>query len=845
MLIPDGARALPAYAIAGSLNKELAMASVVIVTAPPGAGKSTLLPLTMLEWLDREAPSGRIIMLEPRRIAARSIAERMAEMSGEETGKSVGYRMRMESRTSAATRIEVVTEGILCRMIISDPTLDGVSAVIFDEFHERSIYTDEALAMLLATQRMLRPELRLVIMSATIDTAWLSKSLGCKVLSCDGLSFPVAIERADSDRISETSTSRDIAAATASVVRRALSEHDGDLLVFLPGQAEILHCQALLADMANTLLILPLYGSLPAESQRLATAPSDGHTRRIILSTPIAETSLTIEGVSIVIDSGLCRAVAYDARSGLSRLQTSRISLDMATQRAGRAGRLGPGVCYRMYSKATEARMHPCRTPEIEHADLTPLVLDIAAWGGERLEDMPWLTPPPPQSVERARGLLLSMRAIDSHGRVTPHGQKMSALPCHPRIAGMLLAATTSHEADLAADLAAILEDRDPLDPLSAEYDADIHTRLQALHTQQRGALWQRLRSSARQYRQLLSAVSTHAIRRSRHQEPQPSDAVWTAGRLLAAAYPERVAMATDDTAGRGNTATIQLMRRYRLASGATALLPDADDLTAHKYLAVATMTMRGDEGRIHIAAPLAPDDVAGSTTAYDNIYWDNKAGVLVMQREQRIGRLIISSQPLTGIPLDVIHDTLATAVRSYGESMLSLSADAVRQLQQRLAVVSEWHPELCLPPCDTEAILSSAQEWGPMFFGDRTTASELRKIDMCEVVWSRLSYEQRCEVERLAPDRIALPSGREKKIEYRQGASAPVLKARIQECFGMRETPRIDGGRRPVLMELLSPGFKPVQLTQDLGSFWQTTYYEVRKELRRRYPKHDWPENP
>ncbi|MGM9714495.1 MAG: ATP-dependent helicase HrpB [Prevotella sp.] len=845
MLIPDGARALPAYAIAGSLNKELAMASAVIVTAPPGAGKSTLLPLTMLEWLDSESPSGRIIMLEPRRIAARSIAERMAELIGEETGHTVGYRMRMESRTSAATRIEVVTEGILCRMIISDPTLDGVSAVIFDEFHERSIYTDEALAMLLTTQRVLRPELRLVIMSATIDTEPLSKALGCEALSCDGLSFPVTIERADDDRITETSPARDIALATASVVRRAMSEHDGDILVFLPGQAEILQCQALLSSLPSPTSVIPLYGSLPIESQRRATAPGDGRTRRIILSTPIAETSLTIEGVSIVIDSGLCRAVAYDARSGLSRLQTSRISLDMATQRAGRAGRLGPGVCYRMYSTATETRMQPCRTPEIQNADLAPLLLDIASWGGERLSDMPWLTPPPQQSVERARDLLLSMRAIDSSGAVTGHGQRMSSLPCHPRIAAMLLASKTSHEADLAADIAAILEDKDPLDPMAAENDADIQTRLQMLHTAQRGALWQRLRTSARQYRQLLSAISPHTPRRQSHQLPHHTDTAWTAGRLLAAAYPERVAISTDTTSARGNTASPQLMRRYRLASGATALLPDTDALTVHKYIAVATMTMRGDEGRIHMAAPLDTEDVKDSTIEYDNIYWDNKAGVLVMQRERRLGHIVMSSRPLTGIPQTVVHDTLATAVRSYGESMLSLAADEVRQLQQRIAVVSDWHPELCLPPCDTAAILSSAEEWGPMFFGDRTTAAELHKIDMREVVWSRLTYEQRREVERLAPAHITLPSGREKKIEYRQGAAAPVVKARIQECFGMRETPRIDGGRRPLLMELLSPGFKPVQLTQDLGSFWQTTYYEVRKELRRRYPKHDWPDNP
>lgn len=764
--------------------------------------------------------AGRIVMLEPRRLAARAVAERMAELLGEPVGQTVGYRVRFESRVSDATRIEVVTEGILTRMLIDDPTLEGVSCVIFDEFHERSIHSDVALALVREAQQVLRPELRIVIMSATIDAAAICAALTgpdgrqAPLIESEGRMFPVELEYA-----AETATADDCAERVAAAVRQAVMQHEGDVLAFLPGEGEIRRCAELLegrftGEKANAVYIAPLYAALSLAEQRRAIEPSRKGERKVVLSTNIAETSLTIEGVRIVVDSGLCRTLVFDAQTGLGRLETVRISMDMASQRAGRAGRLDAGVCVRLWTKATEHRMAEQRTAEILTADLAPMVLDIAAWGESRVERLPWLTPPPKAAVAQAQKLLESIGAL-ADGQLTAHGRKLSELPTHPRIAQMLVSAKTSAEKALAADMAALLEERDPL--AAAESDADICKRLELLRAARKRFF--RMSRSAEQYRRLVHVEEDNEI-------PSP----YVVGRLIAAAYPERVAKAHADGCG-----------RFTLAAGDAVRVEQRDLLSAYEWLAVASFNAAS--GRIFLAAPVDPKELTPIIYVKDNLSWDTKNNQLVARREERIGGLVVSSRPLNDYTREAALAVICDAARRRGESMFDFAADAVVSLQNRVAVVAAWRPELGLPDLSTEIVLERVEEWLP-FFVERPT-SDLKRIDLAAALWSLLDYGQQQAVERFAPTHITVPTGSRIRLEYRPAANGPVLRVRLQECFGMQDTPRVDDGRQPVLMELLSPGFKPVQLTQDLRSFWAGTYFEVRKELRRRYPKHHWPENP
>ena len=748
----------------------LARQNRLIVTAPPGAGKSTVLPLAILEAF----PQGKILMLEPRRVAARQIAERMAWMRGEPVGKTVGYRIRHETRVSRETRIEVLTEGILTRMLIEDPALEGMAVVIFDEFHERSLNSDEALALTRQTQSLLREDLRIVIMSATIDTAALSQALDAPVVKSEGRMFPVEIRRS-----AQEATPENVAELVARTVLEAHRKDSGDILAFLPGEGEIRRCADLLGSALGDTHICPLYGMLSNAQQKSAIAPSAPGERKVVLATPIAETSLTIEGVRVVVDGGLYKTLVVDARSGLSHLETVRVSLDMADQRTGRAGRVAPGVCYRLWSMGTESRMAPVRSPEILSADLSSLVLDAAAWGESDVQTLSWLTPPPPPHVAEAQKLLRSLGAIDARGAITAHGKKMYRLPCHPRLAQMQLMADTPQLKDLAARLADLLEERNP--------------RLESLHA-------------------------------------HPYDV----GLLLASAYPERIGKAWKEGVG-----------QFLLSGGERVAVDGADPLAAEEWIAVASMTSRpGGVGRVFLASPVSPEDLRRLATERDAVLWDHAQGCAVARRELRIGNLLLESRPLSEGVRDQLVAVIVEAAKKEGVSMFDFSDD-VQNLQRRVAAVAAWHPELELPDLSTEAVLQRAGEWIPLFIGKATTVAQMKKIDLCEVLWSLLSYEQQQAVDRLAPTHIAVPTGSRIRLEYRQGADAPVLRVRLQECFGLTDTPRVDDGRRPVLMELLSPGYKPVQLTSDLASFWNGTYFEVRKELRRRYPKHHWPDNP
>jgi ATP-dependent helicase HrpB len=785
---------------------------MAVVTAPPGAGKSTLLPLTILEGVE-----GKVLMLEPRRVAARQIAERMAWMLGEPVGRTVGYRMRFEQKVSADTRVEVLTEGVLVRRLVDDPGLEGVSVVIFDEFHERSLTTEVALALTREAQNVLRPDLRILLMSATIDTEALCRELDAPLVESRGKMFPVEIMRGK-----EEAKPENVADLVTQTVRLAHRDHAGDILAFLPGEAEIRRCAEHLGTSLGDTKVFPLYGMLSGEEQRRAIAPSAPGERKIVLATPIAETSLTIEGVRVVVDSGLCRKPVYDPQHGLSRLETVRISRDMADQRTGRAGRMAPGVCYRLWSAATEQRMLPVRIPEILEADLAPTVLSIAAWGESRPERLPWLAPPPALSLLHAREFLQELGALDANGAITPHGRALAALPCHPRVAQMLLKADTPERKALAADLAALLEEKDPLDTP----EAGVYIRLKALRDARRSrreGRWSRISRIAEQYRKMVRVPVDDS-------DPDPFEA----GALLAAAYPERIAKAWKEGVG-----------RFCLASGDLAAVDPSDPLAASEWLAVGSLhAAPGGVGRIFLAAPLGASDLKPYIRRRDVIAWDSRQGSVVARRESRVGQLPVASQPLSDVPREEIVRVICEAARKEGMSMLDFSDD-VQNLQRRVAAVADWHPELELPDLSTETVLDRAPEWLPTFIGKASSTAELKRMDLCLALWSLLTWPQQQAVERLAPSHITVPTGSRIRVEYRQGADAPVVRVRLQECFGLLDTPRVDDGRRPVLMELLSPGFKPVQLTADLRSFWEGTYFEVRKELKRRYPKHAWPDDP
>ena len=799
---------LPIGEVAQEVNDTLRRHPAVVVTAPPGAGKSTLLPLTLHGGLDQA--TDKVVLLVPRRVAARQIAERMAQMTGTPVGDLVGYRVRFESKVSARTRIEVLTEGVLTRMMVDDPTLDGVSVVIFDEFHERSLITDAALALVRETQRTIRPDLKIVVMSATIDTSALCLALQAPLVESRGRMFDVQVSYGDDI------TPRQCAEEVAATVCQAWRETEGSILAFLPGEAEICRCHDLLQGaFTPETTLYPLYGRLSASEQRAAIAPPRQGERKVVLATPIAETSITIEGVTVVVDSGFCRRMVYDPSNALEHLETQRISMDMALQRTGRAGRMAPGRCYRLWSKATEARMEPCRVPEIMTADLTSLTLDIAAWGGSEMERMPWMTPPPANHLLRATHLLRSLGAIDDRGRITAHGTALSKLPCHPRIAQMLVMASNKALKALATDIAALLEERDPL---SADNDADLNRRIVDLReARSRHSLgpWRRIALIAEQYRRMVRVA----------EDDQPMSP-YDVGRLIALAYPERIAKAEPDGT-------------YKLANGEHATLDSSDNLHGYAFLAIAAVGKK-----IFLASPVDEAAISHLAGTHDRVAWDDTAGRVVATREWRIGSIVLSEKRMEGVNHDQAIRIVAQTVKREGRSLLSLT-DGFFQLQRRVSACAQWHSELGLPDGSLDALFGKAEEWLPLYAGKSVTAAELKKIDMAAVLWAQLSYEQQQAVECLAPSHIVVPTGSHIRIDYREGADAPVLSVRLQECFGMADTPRVDNGKRPVLMELLSPGFKPVQLTKDLRSFWSDTYFEVRKEMRRRYPKHHWPDNP
>jgi len=806
---------LPIQAIIPEVQQHLSEGRNVLVSASPGAGKSTLLPLALLNepWLAGK----KILLLEPRRLAATSIAKRMASLLNEPLGQRIGYSVRFESKIAQQNQLVVVTEGILTRMVQEDNALEAFGLIIFDEFHERSIHADVALTFCLETQQILRPDLRIMAMSATLDVPNLADFLKAPVIVCPTHSFPVGIHYTDAPDIA------DLPIACARLILQVLREKTGDILVFLPGQGSIKRCKELLGSVSRDVVVHMLFGQLSLEAQTAALLPDPKGRRKIVLATSIAETSLTIIGVQVVIDSGFTRKARFDAKTGLSSLITVRIGLDAAAQRAGRAGRTGPGTCYRMWTKGIEAQMPFYRQPEILEADLMPLALDLLHWGILHVEQLRWLTPPPIEQLQQAQANLTYLGILEN-GKITKHGKAVHKLACHPRIGHLLLKAKAAHALPLAVDLAAILEERDPLNlPHEAAIDLRLAAVQRARTTPTTDKHLHRIIQAAATYRHLFRADTTHYA----------LDA-YQCGRLIAYAYPDRVAssLGTDG-------------QRFMMANGRKVTLsPHESHLLHEPWLAIAQADIQSNEGKIFLAAPIRKDDLMEASTQHTQVSWDTQRGGLIAQKEWKYGGLVLQSKPIIDPPQALVNSAILGAVRKEGVHLLSWDTEVV-EWQNRIQSLRFWNPTDGWPLVTTEHLLEYAASWLLPYLNGIKRVDELKKLSLVSILHHTLPYEQQQQLERLAPTHIQVPSGSNIKLEYQALGEPPILAVRLQEVFGLLDTPCINAGKNSVVLHLLSPGYKAVQITSDLRSFWEHTYFEVRKELKRRYPKHAWPDNP
>ncbi|ABP78288.1 ATP-dependent helicase HrpB [Stutzerimonas stutzeri A1501] len=797
----------------------------VVLQAPPGAGKTTRVPLALLNeaWLGGQS----ILMLQPRRVAARAAAERMASELGEKVGETVGYRIRLESRVGPNTRIEVVTEGILSRRLQDDPSLEGVGLVIFDEFHLRSLDSDLALALCLNGRELFRDDqpLKLLVMSATLEGARLSNLLGdAPVVTSEGRMFPV-----DTVWGQPYQTGEYIEPKVVRACLDAVHDQQGSILIFLPGQAEIRRVHQDLSDKLaerDDLLLCALHGELDLNAQRAAIEPAPPGQRKIVLATNIAETSLTIEGVRVVIDSGLERVPRFDPVSGMTRLATQRISQASAAQRAGRAGRLEPGICYRLWSQTQHEQMAAYGAPEIHQADLAALALQLARWGVTP-DQLRWLDMPPAAPFTQARDLLGRLGALEADGRLSSHGQAMAEVPAHPRIAHLLLRGHALGLGPLACDVAALLGERDVL----PGGGADLHSRLAMLEGSQRmsrhaqGAA-QRIKQLARQYRSYQRGSVTEAVADPEHPR-------WL-GCLLALAYPDRVAQ--QRRAGGGE---------YRLANGRAAIFTEPDALMKHSWLVVAELGSRQGqrEERIYLATDLDPslfeNVLAEQVTVVDELDWDDRAGALVAERQRKVGELVLSREPLKELDADARSRALLGLVRKKGLELLPWTSE-LRQWQARVALLRELdmaqQGQSKWPCFRDDTLLATLEEWLLPYLNNVSRLSHFSLLDLGSILRGALPWPLPQELDELAPTHIKVPSGSSIKLDYSE--SPPVLAVRLQEMFGLADTPRIAGGKLPIKLHLLSPARRPVQVTQDLANFWRSTYLEVKKDLKGRYPK-------
>jgi ATP-dependent RNA helicase HrpB len=822
---------LPIEDVLPELRQALAQHSNALLTAPPGAGKTTGVPLALLDapWLAGQ----KILMLEPRRLAARAAAHRLSVMRHEPVGGTVGYRMRLDTNIGPLTRIEVVTEGVLTRLLVRNPELDGYGAILFDEFHERSLQADTGLALALETQRLVRPELRLLVMSATLNCGPLSDLLGgAPVISCEGRMFPVET------RYLDRPLAGPLDAAVVQCIRRSLAQDSGSLLVFLPGMAEIRRVERTLRDagMDSDVIIAPLHGDLPQTDQDQAIEPTKAGTRKVVLATSIAETSVTIDGIRVVIDAGQLRAPKFDSRSGLTRLETIRVTQDSADQRRGRAGRLEPGVCYRLWTEPEHQRLSVSRPPEILEADLAPFLVDLAQWGVSDPSELSWLTPPPAGALAHARDLLIRLRALDANGRLTSHGRQMSDLPLHPRLAHMLLSSIPLECVGLACDLAALLSERDILRAPSVR-QRDIRVRLDLLEGTRgevaagsvaREAIG-RIKRTAHQWERQLQQLT-------RSRSTRKPDDVNRAGLLLALAYPDRIAQrqAGKDT-------------RYLLANSRGAQFTHPDPLAAEPYLVIAELDAGSQWARIDLAAPVSQKEIealyAEEIVESEAVAWDECAGVVRASRQRRLGALLLSDEALSKPDPSLVVAALVDGIRRAGLDQLTWSPD-LQEWRRRVLLLRRLDgASNTWPDVSDEGLLQTLEQWLAPAIHGMTTLERVKRMDLTPRIHALLSPAQHRALNRLAPTHVAVPSGSSIRVDYAE--DPPVLAVRLQEMFGCQDTPRIVDGGVPLMLHLLSPAKRPVQVTKDLASFWTNGYPDVRKELRGRYPKHHWPDDP
>ncbi|MUT67042.1 ATP-dependent helicase HrpB [Paenibacillus sp. NEAU-GSW1] len=820
-------QSLPIDEVLPELLDILGERAAAVLIAEPGAGKTTRVPLALLDqpWLEGR----KIVMLEPRRLAARSAAKFMASALGEQVGDSVGYRVRLDTKVSARTRIEVVTEGVLTRMLQEDPALEQIGAVLFDEFHERHLHGDLGLALCLQTQSLLRDDLRIVVMSATLAAEPVSELLGgAPVISSKGRTYPV-----DSIYRDSRVTGR-FEEEMAKTIAFALRNNEGDVLAFLPGVGEIRRTASFLAQMqiggagsGMAVRVVELHGSMPLEAQDAAIAPCKQGERKVVLATSIAESSLTVEGVRIVVDGGLMRVPYFSPRTGMTRLETVPVSQASADQRRGRAGRLAPGVCYRLWTEQEQHYLPVQAAPEIAAADLAPLALELAVWGIPHPSELSWLDEPPQAAFSQATELLRMLHALDGAGKPTEWGKRIAKLGLHPRLGYMLLRAQQLGLTREACTLAALLSERDLL---PQERSVDIKLRVDALHgagaAVDRGAA-QRIGAQAAQWLRLLEAEAGAAM------PPQPYQGE-PYGLLLAFAYPDRIAQRRGDG-------------RYLLANGRGAALPELQPLSRAAYLAAAEIEdAAGSESRIRLAALLEPDELIRSAgdqaEEADTVEWDAASQSVKARHRLRLGAIIIKETPLQQPDPELVARALIQGIRqSGGLSLLPLSK-AASQLLARMRLMSgrggDW------PDVSEASQLATLEEWLLPHIIGMKSKGDLQRLQMIGILESMLSWQQRQQLDQEVPTHIAVPSGSRIPVDY-SDPEAPFIAVRLQELFGLRETPRLAGGTLPLTIHLLSPSQRPVQVTRDLSSFWSNAYFEVKKDLKGRYPKHYWPDDP
>ena len=820
---------LPIDAVLDQAKTALRSGPGAVLQAPPGAGKTTRVPLELLgeSWLKGR----RILMLEPRRLAARAAALRMADMLGEAVGQTIGYRVRMDTRVGPTTRIEVLTEGVLTRMLQSDPGLTGVGLVIFDEFHERHLESDLGLALCLDLQGVLRPELRILVMSATFEAEPVAQLLGeAAVIRCTGRQFPVATRYAGLRRKAS------LESAVADAVLSAARSEPGSILVFLPGAAEIRRVLAMLQSsrLGAEWLLMPLFGNLSKEEQDQAIAPAPPGRRKIVIATNIAETSLTIEGIRVVVDGGLMRAPRFDVRSGMTRLATLPVSQASADQRRGRAGRTQPGVCYRLWTEESHNALAVRNPPEILQSDLASLVLELALWGVDDPSKLKWLDPPPPAAWSQAGALLRELEALDDRGRATDHGRRMAGLPLHPRLAHMLLMAERHRLGDVACQLAAVLSERDFVKFPTGAYDSDLRLRLDLLAGPHEGQRMEagRFVVDRSACRRCLRVADMLRLRLGLRPNPSPRREI---GRVLAWAYPDRIGQRRPGASG-----------RFLLANGRGAFFPAPEPLASADYIVAADLDGERREARIFLATAcdlaVILEDFQMALRHHEKIAWDRRRQAVSVERSLTLGALTLNSMPLADADPLKIRAAMIEGIREAGLGCLPWTA-GLRSWQERVLFVKRILPEVEWPDVSDPALLGSLDRWLGPYIGGVTRIDGLKGIDLANALGGLLSWQQRRRLDELAPTQLEVPSGLRIRLDY--SGEIPVLAVRVQEMFGCADTPRIAGGRQPLLVKLLSPAGRPVQVTQDLAGFWAGSYNQVQKEMRGRYPKHHWPDDP